>query len=119
MTDNRAKTSPFCVTVALIAAFYLLSPLVESWFSRSQWADARIEDSFYISGSGEDASVVDTDAIAFFDADTGKRILAKCSRKCADQIGLVVGGRRYRLIISELPILGKRIMNIEYYDGAP
>ncbi len=99
------------IRVVILAAFLIsfewfgVFEWVERFFDRPVWAKAKI----YPGGQ-----------ILFFESESGRAVSAVCRRRCRDQIGLVVDGLEYRLIVTDLPLLDQRIVKIEHYpDPTP
>ncbi len=104
--SNKGEPSSYSVWLTILVVAYFAVPRIELWLADGQWARARV--AYYRYNDG-------LPAYAFFDSKSGERIVAKCRGRCYDQLGLVTDGQEYRLTISDLPLLGKRILEIELY----
>ena len=73
---------------------------IEGWFSHSELATVRISD----------------EIINFYSIKTNKLIYAKCVRSCEEQVGLLSPYVSYRIKVTNFPIVGKRILNVEKWN---
>jgi len=91
----------------------------ENKFSHWEMVVANREDSTCVTGYGEDMDVYDCKPAFFYGEKDYKKININCVRKCRTQLGLVVSGQSYALVVSDLPFTNNRVIDIlrnDLYD---
>lgn len=109
------------IALVIILIFIAVSWLgvfqkIESWFSHGKWVTVQINSSTCLEGSGEDSNVYDCDRVNFYSIETNKIIRGKCVAACEYQVSLLSPSVRYRIEVTNFPIIGKRILNVEKYN---
>ena len=105
----------FLIALDWMGAFFLL----ESWFAHQQAVTAKVERSTCVRGQFQTRSRVPCWRVTFLDAETGDPLAATCRRGCMEKIGLIVDEEQYRLLVSDLPLLRHRVIDIEYPQPYP
>lgn len=118
----EARFAKRALTALLI--FVVLDWLgVTYWFEKkfSHWEMVTADrvDSTCVVGSGEDMDFYDCKRAAFYGEKDFKPIKINCVRRCRTQLGLVVAGQSYALVVSDFPFTENRVINIlrnDLYD---
>lgn len=91
----------------------------EKKFSHWEMVVANREDSTCVSGHGEDMDFYDCKRAFFYSEKDFKPFRINCVQRCREQLGMVVAGQRYALVVSTLPFTENRVINIlrdDLYD---
>lgn len=120
--DSSKKTVEVNVILLIALILILLSWLglfreTEFWLANGEWVTIQIDQSTCVDGSSrENYHLTPCELVTFKSLETNKIIRGDCVRACQQQIGHLFPGVRYRIITTEFPIVGKRILKIERYD---
>ncbi len=89
---------------------------IEGWFAHGELATVRISSEECVDGYGEDITTSSCNVIYFYSVKTNKLIQGKCVRACEQQVNLLSPSGRYRIEVTNFPIIGKRILNVENWN---